>query len=289
MKSNVLKLSLIVFTLFMFVGCTATPNIPVHSELNQEEFDDKHSDLVDNNEQEQKEIYEIKGVSNRLSSNAWARLQSWRENIVELARLEPELIIINGSTSEKLVALTFDDGPDSRVTPMVISILNEYNVKGSFFFTGINMKALPNIVKRAHSDGHLVLPHSYNHANFTDKTYDFIYGDFQKTNDIIESIIGYVPRLMRPPYGVVNERVIQVAKAHNQNLVIWSTDTLDWSQREKDNIVRNVLDNVRPGEIVLMHSIGSNMSTVEALPEIIEGLLAKGFRIVTLYELLGFQ
>lgn len=195
-------------------------------------------------------------------------------------------IIKNANIDRKLVALTFDDGPDNKVTPMIIDILDQYNVKASFFFIGSYVKVYPDVVKKAHESGHSILAHSYYHSLFTNKSYEYIYRDFEKTNEAIKNIIGVEPSMMRPPYGIVTDNVRKAAKNHNQQIILWSIDTLDWSNRDKDQIVENALHGIQPGDIILMHSIGKNEATAEALPEIIKQLRNKGYEIVRLEELL---
>lgn len=92
--------------------------------------------------------------------------------------------------------------------------------------------------------------------------------------------------MIRPPFGTVNENIIQEAEKNNVVIILWSIDTLDWSQKESANIAQNVLGNVRPGDIILMHSDEDKQATAEALPTIIKGLQEKGYDIVGLDELL---
>jgi len=231
-------------------------------------------------------IYNIKGQSGSLGESSRESLNKWRREIVELAAGNKDLVKINGNITQKRVALTFDDGPDNNVTPRIIEILDEYNVKGNFFFTGSNVKAFPKVVQSADQSGHMVLSHSYYHENYNNISYDEIKKDFEKTNEAIENLTGSHPSFMRPPYGIVNDNVLRVAENKQQNIIIWSTDSMDWSQKDPQSITDNVLDHVRPGEIILMHSFGGNKATAKALPDIIEGLVEKGYEIVTLDEML---
>lgn len=231
-------------------------------------------------------VLEILGQSRKLTAQELNSMQKWRQEIVQTAKANPDWVFLNGPTSEKKVALTFDDGPDGSITPRILDTLSRYHVKGSFFFIGQSVKAYPAVVKRAFSEGNLVLNHSYSHPQFTQKSEAFITHELDQTDTLIKTLTGSAPEFVRPPYGIVTDQVLNAAKARGQKLIIWSTDTLDWSQKEKENIVQNVLLNVRPGEIILMHSNGDKQATAEALPAIIEGLQAKGYKIVTLKELL---
>lgn len=231
-------------------------------------------------------VLNILGQSHKLTSQELNSMQKWRNEIAQIAKANPEWVFLNGPTSEKKVALTFDDGPDGSVTPKILDTLSHYHVKGNFFFIGQSAKAYPSVVKRAFNEGNLVLNHSYSHPQFTQKSEAFITNELAQTDALLKSLTGAAPEFVRPPYGIVNDQVLNVAKSRGQKLIIWSIDTLDWSQKEKENIVQNVLRNVRPGEIILMHSNGDKQATAEALPAIIEGLQAKGFEIVTLKELI---
>lgn len=231
------------------------------------------------------ETYDILGDSDRLSDTAKNRLIRWRKDAVLKSHIIPE-IITNGPTDKLRVALTFDDGPDGVVTPLILDILDEYNVKAGFFFIGNNVKRYPDVVLRTYEAGHLVLAHSYEHSNYNNLTYEQIMEDFRKVNHEIELITGSAPSMMRPPYGIINDNVIRAARNMDQLIILWSTDTMDWSQKEKANIVQNVLDNVRPGEIVLLHSAGGNVETAKALPEIITGLRQMKYELTSLDRLL---
>ncbi|HWQ89649.1 MAG TPA: polysaccharide deacetylase family protein [Desulfitobacteriaceae bacterium] len=233
------------------------------------------------------EVFEIKGISAKLTEKEKNSIDKWKLEITQTISNNQGTAFLNGNTPKKLVALTFDDGPDQVVTPKILDILKHNQVHGNFFFIGSSVKLFPSVVKKAYDEGNLVLSHGFEHSNFTNKTESFICDEFNNTNNAICSIIGKTPVIVRPPYGIINENVLNAAKSQGYKLVIWSTDTFDWSQKDKSNIVDNVINNVRPGEIILMHSNGDKISTAEALPLIIEGLQEKGYTIVTLDLLLN--
>lgn len=233
------------------------------------------------------EFYKILGVSNKLSEKEKSSMTKWREDIVELAKKNAGTMFINGNPNKKAVALTFDDGPDANITPKIMDVLKKNNIKASFFFIGERAAENKEVVKRADREGDLVLSHSFNHPDLTTKSEAAIDKQIKDTENVIYNIIGKKPALIRPPYGATNDLVLKEAAKNNFKIIIWSIDTLDWSQREENNIVKNVVDNVRPGEIILMHSNEDKKATLEALPEIISELKAKGYSFVTLSELLG--
>jgi len=233
-----------------------------------------------------KTVYPILGQSNKLSQKEKANMDVWRNNIVELTKKNIDTLFVNGFTKEKKVCLTFDDGPDLVSTPKALNILKENNIKASFFFIGQSVKLYPNVVKETFKDGNLVLSHSYSHPEFTKLGEEDINKQLQMTENEIFKIVEKKPAIVRPPFGDVNQETIDILSKANYTTVLWSIDTLDWSQREKDNIVNNVVTNVRPGEIILMHTAGDKNTSMEALPEIIIKLKEMGYTFVTLDDLL---
>lgn len=231
----------------------------------------------------------ILGESKNLTEKQKMSMDKWRKDIVELANKNKDSVVINGSTEKKRVALTFDDGPDGVITPKILNILKEKNVKASFFFIGKNIDLFPGIVKRTYNEGNLVLNHSLTHADLSNKEMKDIKKEVQNNEDKIYSLINKKPKLIRPPYGALTQNSINEIESLNYKMIIWSIDTLDWSQKESSNITRNVLDNVRNGDIILMHSNGDKKATAEALPAIINGLEKKGYEMVTLDQLLNVE
>ena len=228
----------------------------------------------------EKYYLEIKGKSNRLSDSAWGKMLEWREQIVDFSKGQ-ENVFVNGP-NKKMVALTFDDGPDEATTSGVIDILEKYDVIGNFFFVGSNVKKYPAVVKKAFDKGHLVLNHSYNHVDLAKLANEEIQSEIDKTEAAIEAIIGKRPAMIRPPFGETDQQVASIAKEEGYSVVLWSIDTLDWSQKEASNIVKNVIDNIRNGDIILMHTTSETSETKKALPIIIEELQKRNIEIVGL-------
>ncbi|MBP2242734.1 peptidoglycan/xylan/chitin deacetylase (PgdA/CDA1 family) [Cytobacillus eiseniae] len=236
-----------------------------------------------------KEVYvlDIKGQSNQLTASAWESMNVWRKQIVAFAK-EHENVYINGP-NKKQVALTFDDGPDDNVTSAIIDILDKYRVKGNFFFLGSNAETYPDVVIKAYDGGHIVASHSYNHVELTKRSQEEIQTEIEQAGQAIKSIIGKEPAILRTPYGETNKQVAAIAKQEEYSIVLWSIDTLDWSQKEASNIVSNVMQNVRNGDIILMHSDSEKTATVKALPKLIEALQKEKFEIVDLETLLNVK
>lgn len=234
-------------------------------------------------------IYNILGESNNLSEEEQKNMKKWRSDMQKFARDNPGLVFINGFTSEKTVCLTFDDGPDEVITPHILNILRRYHVKASFFCVGNKLDQHPDIVQRAYQDGHLVLSHSWSHQQFNLMERQEIKSEIQLTEDKIYELIGQRPVFIRPPFGEIDGRVADIIKSRGGKVILWSIDTLDWSQREKGNIVHNVTEHIRPGDIILMHCNGDKTETVNALPAIITALRQKGYQFVDLGEMLQMK
>jgi len=234
--------------------------------------------------------FDILGSANKISSSQMNEITKWRKYIVDFAKKHPNEIYINGSVHEKIISLTFDDGPDSSVTPRVLNILKSNNVKANFFFVGKQIDLFPNIVHRAYNEGHLILNHSFSHPYFTNINSQTIKSEIVLTENKIYNIIGKKPSIIRPPYGATDERVLTAITSVKNKAVIWSIDSMDWLRNiDKENIVSNVIDNARPGDIVLMHSGFGQNAVIDVLQIIIDKLKEKAFKIVTLGELLNIN
>jgi len=176
------------------------------------------------------------------------------------------------------------------MTPQILDLLKRFSVKASFFFTGQNVSTYQDIAIRAFQEGHSILSHSYSHPDLTKETPENVKRELLMTEDMFSTVIGRRPAVVRPPYGAINEEVLSVLKELKSIAALWSIDSLDWAPNiSVDNIVRNVLNNVRPGDIVLMHSYSSLNVVLEALPSIILGLKSKGYKLVDIGELLNMQ
>jgi peptidoglycan/xylan/chitin deacetylase (PgdA/CDA1 family) len=180
----------------------------------------------------------------------------------------------------KQVALTFDDGP-SGYTAEVVSILNRFDAKGTFFVIGSQVSGGADILRKALKHGHELANHSYNHESLPGSS------SMQATNKAIERATGFKPCEFRPPYGAVNSSVVSAANSLGMSTVLWDIDTNDW-QTPGSGAIYNSATNAGPGSIVLMHDGGGDRSgTVAALPGIIENLQDRGFKLVTVTEILG--
>lgn len=192
-------------------------------------------------------------------------------------------------TEDKLIALTFDDGPDPDTTPLILDLLSQYNAKGTFFVVGNRLDKYPSLVKREINELHEVANHTDSHTYFKQNSSKDSVSDeiLSLHNKFIAHNIKESP-WFRPPGGYCNDTVVQVSRNLGYHVVLWSwhQDTKDWSKPGVEKIVSKVLDNARNGDIVLMHDhVGGSMQTVKALSVILPELTRRGFKMVTVTEL----
>ncbi|MDD3252744.1 MAG: polysaccharide deacetylase family protein [Lachnospiraceae bacterium] len=179
------------------------------------------------------------------------------------------------------VALTFDDGPDPVCTPKLLDGLKERGVHATFFLMGQSIPGNEALVLRMKEEGHLIGNHSYRHIQLTKAREDSVCEAVEQTEELIASITGERPQYLRPPYGDWNENL---ECRMNLTTVFWSVDSLDWKLQHTSRIVRRLEQSVGPGDIILMHDIFP--TSVEAALQIVDSLQAKGYRFVTVDELL---
>ena len=228
----------------------------------------------------------IKGDSSALTEPAQNGMNKWRKEMEAFIQQNPLSISSNG-LNRKQVALTFNDGPDQRVTEEILDILDEYNVQANFFFLGSQAAAYPQIVQEAYDNGHLIANHSYDHVPLANLTDEQIHNQIDESAHEIKAIIGKTPAIFRPPYGEINGKMLPMLSENGRHTVIWSVDTLDWSVQTADEITGNVRRYVRGGDIILMHSNAEQKKTAEALPKILDYLLSSGYEMVKLDDMLG--
>lgn len=182
---------------------------------------------------------------------------------------------------EKVVALTFDDGPHSVYTKELLEGLKKRGIKATFFLMGSNIEGNEELVRQMKQDGHLIGNHGYRHVQMTEEGAEKVRESVEKTGKIIGEIIGEEPEYLRPPYGDWNE---ELAEKTDLTPVFWSVDSLDWKYQNTPKITNRVLKDVEDGDIILMHDIFS--TSVESALEIIDTLQTQGYTFVTADELI---
>lgn len=223
--------------------------------------------------------------------------QPGRETIEETTSTlklgEPSIVITNGRTNPECMkmALTFDSGWEYENTEQLLDILDEFSIKATFFTRGLWAKDHPEIALDIVSRGHDLENHSLTHGHMNEMSDEEIRNEISETTRIIKDITGFDADLFRPPYGEYNERVLTILNEEGYRYtVMWTVDSHDWAKElngtviTKDYVVGRVLENASDGGIVLMHVGGHE--TVNALPEIINGLMAKGYLLVRVKEML---
>ena len=199
---------------------------------------------------------------------------------------EPPISFNSVHVDGPYIAMTFDDGPSAVLTPKLLDILAAHHIKATFFVLGEMVAEHPEILARAVREGHEIASHSWSHPNLGKMSQEGVRSQLQRTDDEIKGATGTRPTLFRPPYGSITER--QKRWIHDEfgyAIILWDVDPLDW-KRPGPAVVRNrILKETRPGSIVLSHDI--HPGTIEAMPSTFDELAAKGFKFVTVSELLN--
>lgn len=220
------------------------------------------------------------------------------QNNIEVAKLQNDsisdydsIIIKRGRDDEKLIALTFDDGPDEDFTPQILDILKKYNIKATFFVMGQKVGWNPDIVKRQHEEGHEIGNHTFTHINVSKRGYAEIEKEIVQTQQIVKDTIGEEPKIFRPPYRAISKNMCDIVKDKHMNIILWSNlDPRDWSNPGVGNICNTIVNKVQNGSIILLHDYNSvrnsKSQTVQALDEFIPKLQEKGYKFVTISEMI---
>jgi peptidoglycan/xylan/chitin deacetylase (PgdA/CDA1 family) len=201
-------------------------------------------------------------------------------------------IVNRVDTTEKVVALTFDDGPMPTQTQMILRILKENDVKASFFLVGEAVRAHPEETEMIIQAGHEVGNHSYTHQKMVLKSPAFVSLELMKTEDALRKAGAEGPIHFRPPYGKKLVVLPYYLWKNDILSVTWDVEPESYSQTSKDSlkISQHVVNSVKPGSIVLLHVMfNSREASMNAVPEIIQGLKVKGYRFVTVSELLEYH
>lgn len=194
---------------------------------------------------------------------------------------------LNKGKDNKLVALTFDDGPAAE-TNAILDILKEQNVQAAFFTIGKKSTANPELVKRWHNEGHVIGNHSYNHGfNFDWQSARTMGAEIEQTNSIIHSLIGKKPKLFRPPYGVTNPNLAKAIKQAGMFSIGWSIRSFDTKANDPEKLLERIINKLKGGDIILLHD--SMPITREILTELIVRTRKKGFTFARVDKLLEIE
>ncbi|HRN87150.1 glycosyltransferase [Hyphomicrobium sp.] len=226
-----------------------------------------------------------------------------QHNLITSQRIQelPKSLTITrwGHNRDKLLALTFDDGPSSNYTPRILKILRDKGVKATFFVVGANAALESSILRDIYNDGHDIGNHTFTHPNLSSIGTTQLDLELNATQRVLEAKLGIGTRLFRPPFNKDAEpstrdeaRTLISAAALGYISIGLQIDPLDWERPGTQKIVERTIEyaETQSGNIILLHDAGGDREqTVEALPEIIDRLSEKGYRFVALHELLGMS
>ena len=182
--------------------------------------------------------------------------------------------------TKKYIAFTFDDGPNKANTNDIVNFLNDNKMRATFFMVGNLMMDNPDIVKNVYNNNMEIGSHSWAHNNLKRQKIDDIKTEMSKTDEVYKNITGSEIKLMRPPYGAINDTV---KDTFAYSFILWNVDTLDWKFKDSDHLYDFIVNNVEDGDIVLMHDL--QYTTKVGIEKILPQLYANGFRVVSVSEL----
>lgn len=197
--------------------------------------------------------------------------------------------ICRAETQQKVVALSFDDAPNSEMTPRVLDVLKAHNVKAMFCLIGQEAERNPEIVRRIVEEGHIVANHTYTHSGlFTISGSKNVSAELERCNEVIYSLIGRRPRMFRPPFGVTNPTIGKVVRRMNFYTIGWTIRSLDTIYGDKvEAMCGRVVRKLHPGAIILLHDRCANADRAVAM--LIERIREQGYEIVPLQEMLNMN
>ena len=188
------------------------------------------------------------------------------------------------TTGNKVIALTFDDGP-GPYTEKLLDILDKYDAKATFFLIGSKVSARANTLRRMQSRGHQLGNHSWSHPELNKVSAEQLASEIDQTNNAIKQAVGTKPNIIRPPYGAFNRAVLEQFRQRGMSAVVWSVDTRDWADRNSEIVCSRAVAGARNGAVILMHDI--HPTSVNAVPCILNSLKQQGYSFVTVQNLIG--
>ena len=207
-----------------------------------------------------------------------------------LSAQKPLDVYYHVATTEKVIALTFDDGPHPRYTDEILGILKKENIRATFFAIGSNVAAYPDVMRRVMDAGHEIGNHTYNHPIVHTVTDLQLAEEIEKTDEILRNL-GYSGNgLFRPPQGKCSSAMPALLERTNKTAILWNIDTRDWAHRPSEEIVQEIEGSVCGGDIILFHDyVSGESTTIPALKKLIPMLKERGYQFVTVSELLSLK
>lgn len=194
----------------------------------------------------------------------------------------------NSETTEKIIALTFDDGPNKKFTTPILKILSEYNAPATFFVIGKNILGNEAILKQIHELGHIIGNHTFSHSFFIDfkSKLGFMY-ELDQTSDLIFEATGKRPKFFRPPYGVTTPNLVRASNTLEYKIIGWNARSLDTTNDSVETISKRVIDQIKPGAIILFHDTSSK--TLDVLKQTLNFAKDNGFKVVSVEGLVKIK
>lgn len=189
----------------------------------------------------------------------------------------------HGDPTRRWIALTFDDGPHPYHTPILLRTLRRLKVRATFFVVGKNVDRYPYLVRQMVQDGHEVENHTYHHLRLSQLPLGIAQEEIMAGAEAIWRVTGRVPRFVRPPGGMVNHSVRQIAQIDGYVTVMWTADPADYERPDTETLRQRLFASIRPGSIILLHE--KVPQTVEVLPEFVREARKRGYRFVTVEEM----
>ncbi|AFZ03827.1 polysaccharide deacetylase family protein [Calothrix sp. PCC 6303] len=193
-------------------------------------------------------------------------------------------------TNDSVVALTYDDGPNPEYTVKLINLLDNLGVKATFFAIGKEIQAHPQVIKQLVASGHEVGNHSYSHQKMIWKTPKFLLKEINKTDELLRELGVKNEILFRAPFGFKRLTLPYILKQQKKKNILWSLDPKDYQESDPEIIANRILENIKPGTIILLHDGGGDRTaTINATRIVINRLQAEGYRFLTVSQLLQTQ
>lgn len=206
------------------------------------------------------------------------------QDATQVLAVKRELPVYSVERSDNAIAISFDASWGGDKTMRILDILDEYNVKATFFLVGLWVDKYPELVKEIAARGHEVENHSDKHPHMSKLSAEQMRAELKNVSDKIETLTGKRPTLFRPPYGDYNNQVVTVSRAEGYECVQWSVDSLDWKNRGVSDLIKRATTGVKGGDIVLFHN--DSQYIVDALPSVLESYRQQGLTLVPVGELL---
>jgi peptidoglycan/xylan/chitin deacetylase (PgdA/CDA1 family) len=214
----------------------------------------------------------------------YLRPTDWYARLAGVYRMDGRNHILRqGPEGARVVALTFDDGPHPT-TPELLDILRRSGDKATFFVVGANVLKRPEMSRRIVAEGHEIASHARDHYPLPTLRDDQVRRMVVDNNTVVERVTGVRMRSFRPPNGRYDARVLKEVKDAGMWTILWSNNTGDWRARDPEWLVRRVMSDLQEGDIILMHECHRN--TLDAMPDMLAAIRARGFKTVTVSRLL---